>query len=348
MRRPRRTHLQVEKLEGKALLSGVRAAPVASHVIAARQFSNMSNPLPSSDVQSLQQLASANNTVTFLTQLTMLESPRINADPNALKALDDARDLDLALHQVAQSNGTVVPADIEGTDVATARAAVSGINTRFFGQRDSAALLQAGNTLVSDLQHLATSKSPDLQVISQVFLPVASADVHNLELAMHGGTPVVGTPPSTTPNSTNLGASDLQTLEKSYSTTQMERFLAQFTALETRNNGLHQYAEKLIQDHEMEAIQIANYAQSTGTYLPANIQAQDAMTSERVLHFGNTRAYDRVYLRTMVHSHTKDIMDNRLTVATTTNPTLKQFAMDDLGTDWVHRAGAQFLLRRMR
>jgi hypothetical protein len=40
-----------------------------------------------------------------------------------------------------------------------------------------------------------------------------------------------------------------------------------------------------------------------------------------------------------------DIKDNRQTLATTQNPTLLQFAQDDIPTDFLHRAGAQLLLR---
>jgi hypothetical protein len=349
MRRPRRTQLQVESLEGKALLSGVHAAPLAAHAIEVRQAGPVGNALlNNSDVQALQQLASANNTVAFLTELTMLENPRINANPSALQALNDGRDLDLALHQVSDPNGLPLPADIQGADKATANLAVSGINTRRFGQRDSAALLQAGNSLVNQLQQLANSPNSELSAIGQTFLPVAGADMQNLKTLLQGGTPSVPTPPPTTPSSNGLGASDLQTLEKAYSTNLTERFLGQLTALETRNHGTEQYAEKLISDHEHAAVQIGNYALSTQTYLPANIQGQNAMLSGRILRTANRRAYNRVYLQSMVQAHTMDILDNERTIATTTNPVLKQLAMEDLGTDWMHRASAQLLLRRMR
>jgi uncharacterized protein (DUF305 family) len=106
------------------------------------------------------------------------------------------------------------------------------------------------------------------------------------------------------------------------------------------------YAEKLINDHEQEALEIGRYAVATQTYLPANIQGTNVQTSQKVLSAVNSRRYDNNYLKTMVKSHTMDIKDNRQTLATTQNPTLLQFAQDDIPTDFLHRAGAQFLLRR--
>jgi predicted outer membrane protein len=157
-----------------------------------------------------------------------------------------------------------------------------------------------------------------------------------------------GTPPTTPggPSSATLSSQDLQTVAKAYSTTIMERFLAQLTATVTRNSSVHSYAEKLISDHEQEAVQIGNYAQATGTYLPASIQGQDVQTSQGVLSAASRRNYNVVYLRTMVQTHTQDIQENRQTIATTQNPVLKQYAMDDLGTDFLHRLGAATLLRR--
>jgi hypothetical protein len=45
----------------------------------------------------------------------------------------------------------------------------------------------------------------------------------------------------------------------------------------------------------------------------------------------------------MAKSHTTDLQE--ATVASTQNPVLKEFAMDDMGTDFLHRLGAQTLLR---
>ena len=63
-----------------------------------------------------------------------------------------------------------------------------------------------------------------------------------------------------------------------------------------------------------------------------------------MLSAANTPSYVKTYLTTMVQTHTMDIQDNQQTLATTTNPTLVQFAQDDLPTDWMHRAAAQLLL----
>ena len=47
----------------------------------------------------------------------------------------------------------------------------------------------------------------------------------------------------------------------------------------------------------------------------------------------------------MVKTHTTDLQHNEATVSATQDPVLKQFAMDDMGTDFLHRLGAQTLQR---
>ena len=117
----------------------------------------------------------------------------------------------------------------------------------------------------------------------------------------------------------------------------MEYFLAQLTDLQTDDSNVDNYAEKLIEDHEQELVQLGSFAAATGTYLPASIQGDNVQTSRQVLSAANTPSYVKTYLTTMVQTHTMDIQDNQQTLATTTNPTLVQFAQDDLPTDWMHR-----------
>ncbi len=50
----------------------------------------------------------------------------------------------------------------------------------------------------------------------------------------------------------------------------------------------------------------------------------------------------------MVQTYTQGIMSNEQTIATTQHPNLREFAMDDLGTDSLHRLGAAVLLRGRR
>ena len=129
----------------------------------------------------------------------------------------------------------------------------------------------------------------------------------------------------------------------------MEKFLAQFTDLVSNESRVQLYAEKLISDHEMESIQLGMYAVASGSYLPASIQGGEIPTAMKVLSVfsssTNTSKYDRNYLQTMVRSHTMDLTTSRNTIATTTNPVLNEFAMDDIPTDVMLRQGATLLLR---
>jgi predicted outer membrane protein len=138
----------------------------------------------------------------------------------------------------------------------------------------------------------------------------------------------------------------------SYSTNLAERFLGQFTDLITNSNGVRQYADKLINDHAQTAVKQGRYAAATGTYLPASAQGSDVSTALKVVGAVNTRGrstkYDRVYLQAMVRSHSADIQTNQNVVATIQNPVLKEFAMEDIPTDYLHRQGAQTLLRSNR
>jgi predicted outer membrane protein len=314
----------VEPLEGRALLTGV--AP--------------------SDVMMVQTLASANNLEAFVDQLALLQGPYAGAAATEQVMLNHTRDLDLALHSVADENGIPLPADVMGADQTAAQGVVAALGTTNFPAAYLDAAFQGQVHVIGDLQLMASGASdPNLQAAAAAALPAAQADLGSI-VALGSGTVTAPTSLPAGPVSATLNSSDVQTLTQDSSTTVMEHFLAQLTALQTRNGNVQQYAEKLMSDHEQEAVQLGNYAQATGTYVPAGItQPQDLQETDQVLRSVNRGNYDRVYLETMVRSHTQDIQSNQQTIATTQNPVLKQFSVDDIPTDFLHRLGAAVLLR---
>ena len=157
------------------------------------------------------------------------------------------------------------------------------------------------------------------------------------------------TMPSGTPSSRSLNSTDLNILAKtSYSPRSWSASWPRSPHSRRIVSDVQLYAEKFIADHEQEVIHIGQYAQATHTYLPAWIQGDDVHTSQHVLAAVNIPSYDTTYLTTMVQSHTMDIQDNQNNLKITKNPTLRQFAMDDIPTDWMHRAAAQFLLSELK
>src|SRR3954452_9369470 len=94
MRIRRERHLACELLEEKTLLSGL-------------------SPL---DTEALQEIASINNMGMFLSQLALLENVPAGVKQNASIVLTDGRNLDLSIHELASSKGTIVPSDIDSTD----------------------------------------------------------------------------------------------------------------------------------------------------------------------------------------------------------------------------------------
>jgi len=301
-----------------------------------------------SDISALQSAASANNLETFLAQLSMFGSGGSSVQQAALTILNQDRDLDLQLHALADAKGTVVPSDISPSDQPIAQQIVSSVGSSGVDQTTFLnATIQAATQRVSQLQgQVSAAQDADVKTFLQSDLALAQSHLAIEQALLAGSSSAVGSAPSTTPSSTSLNSTDLQILESSYSTTLTERFLAQFTDLESDNSKVQKYAEKLIDDHEQEALEIGRYASATSTYLPANIQGMNVQTSVKVLSAANRRRYDTNYLSTMVRSHTMDIQDNRQTLVSTQNPTLLQFATDDIPTDFLHRSGAQFLLRR--
>jgi putative membrane protein len=333
-----RRHPSLEPLEEKALLTTMSSLGPGLDVGPA---------LSQSDTQAIQQVATTNNLDMFLTQLALLADGRQAVQQDALTVLNDGRDIDLQLRELADSKGIDVPSDITGADESSGMQVVAAVKSAMFEPTYLIALIQAEVRLATQLQAESTgSQDSDVRQFAQTALPLVQTDLMATVglLTGTGAGTSGGTAPPTSPSSPTLGGDDLQTLERSYSGTLLEHFLAQLTALETKNSDVQSYAEKLIDDHEQEDVQLARYAIATGTYLPPSIQGQDVQTAEQVLAPLGTTQYDRNYLMTMVQTHTQDIQDNEQTIATTQNPVLRQFAQDDIPTDWLHRAGAEFLL----
>jgi len=331
MRIRRERHLACELLEEKTLLSG----------------------LSPRDTEALQEIASINNMGMFLSQLALLENVPAGVKQNASIVLTDGRNLDLSIHELASSKGTIVPSDIDSTDEPIAKHVLDEVGKSDFTRTYLESLDLTETLLYGELSHESTAASDaSLKLLARNSVPLVSSDltaVDQLETNNGSGSGTGGrTVPSGSPHSSTLNSTDLSILATSYSTTLMERFLAQTTAIETSNENVRLYAEKLIDDHEQEAIQIGEYAKATQTYLPAWVRGSDVQTSQHVLSALNKPSYDTTYLTTMVQSHTKDIQDNQNTLKTTNNPTLLQFAMDDIPTDWMHRAAAQYLLTQIK
>jgi predicted outer membrane protein len=301
--------------------------------------------LSNQDVQALQQITEANNAMMFITQLAILKDGDPTVQQASLSLLNDSRNLDLQLDELASSKATPVPSDVSGQAQATAKQALSATNTGSFDQVYKNTLVQAEQQLIGQLQQGTSSQDSDFQSLSRTALTTAQADLAIAQGLQSGN---VGSLPNAvnTPSSSTLSSQDLQTLAQSYSGTMTEHFLAQVTALQTNNPNVKNYANKLISDHEQEDVQLGRYAAATGTFLPAAIQGEDIQTSQHVLGSVNRARYVRVYLTQSVKTHTQDIMSNQQTIATTQNPSLKQFAQDDIATDWLHRAGALLLLHR--
>jgi predicted outer membrane protein len=306
--------------------------------------------LSNGDTQALEGVASTNNLGMFLTQLAILKDSRSDVQQNARAILNDTRNVDLQLNQFAQSRGALVPSDLMGADESAARQVVATVNRASFDSTYVSALVQAEQRQVGQIQQDAGSvQDSGLKSLLQAIEPTAAADLSAAQtLQSGGGAGALPTPP-TSPSSATLSAADLQTLEQSYSGTLNEHFLAQLTDLASQNPNVQTYAEKLISDHEQEDVQLGMYSAATSTYLPASInEASDLQAAQSVLSAVNRQGYNVVYLRQMVKTHTQDIQNNQQTIATTTNAALKQFAQDDIPTDYLHRAGAQFLLLTKR
>jgi predicted outer membrane protein len=372
MAKRRQRHLAYDILEHRTLLSGAHGA-VKEHAharallarreaaVAARPASIdpptspvtggglfTVGPAPSTgDIQSIQQAAITNNTVMFLTQLDVLSGTNPNIQQTSASILNDARNLDLAIWNLANTLGVNLPADIEGNDVSIAKQVALSANGGSFDQTYLSALNQVGTTLSGQLQQMETgAQAAAIRSFAATVLPIVQADIAAAQATATGNGSSSLTPVGVVPNSPTIAGADLASLETSYSMNLTERFLAQFTTLVTGNYRVQRYDSKLMSDHEMMAVQEGMYAAATGTYLPASITGMDIPMSMMLVNASGTRQYNRVYLKQMVTMHTIDLDLNNMTLSTTQNPEIRVFAMMGAATDVMHRQGAALLLKQ--
>lgn len=310
-------------------------------------------PPTSQETDLFQQVAIANNAVAFLTQLEILKGTTSNLQQASMSVLNDARNLDLLAYNTANSLGVSLPADLIGNVKTTVMQAVTAVNGGQFEKAYATALSSVGSTMVSQLQMMEGSNiNASLRTFATTALPIVQTDIAALQTVANGGTSTLPTV-STSPSSSTLSSTDLNTLATSYSTATTERFLGQLTALTSNNLQIRLYGEKLISDHEMQALQISSYAAATGTFLPASITSSaDLSAAMKVLNAvptssgGGTTSYDQTYLMGAVSGHIADMTANENTVNTTTNAVLKQFAISDLPTDLMHLNAAIYLMQQ--
>lgn len=312
-------------------------------------------PAPTSQETDLfQQVAMENDAVSFLTQLEILKGTSSGLQQASLSVLNDARNLDLLAGNVANSLGISIPSDLVGTVRTTVQQAVTQLNGGQFDKAFTSAMSSVGSTMVSSLQTLqASGINATLRTFATTALPIVQTDTAALQTVASGGTSTLPTV-STTPTSSTLSSTDLNSMESSYSTALMERFLGQLTDLASNNLQVQLYGDKLIYDHEQAATQLGNYAAATGTYLPPSITAStDLSTAMQVLNAvptssngGATTSYDRTYLQAMVTTHESDLTNDESTVNTTSNTALKQFAVDDITTALMHLNDAIYLMQQ--
>jgi hypothetical protein len=311
-------------------------------------------PAPTSQETDLfGQVAMETDAVSFLTQLEVLKGTTSNLQQASLSVLNDARNMDLLADNTASSLGIPIPATLVGSVRTTVQQAVTSLNGGQFEKAFATAMSSVGSMMVSQLQTMQGSGiNSSLQTFATTALPIVQADMAALQAVANGGTSTLPTV-STTPSSSTLSSTDLNTLEASYSTNITERFLGQLTDLASNNLQVQLYGDKLIFDHEMSAIEEGNYAAATGTYLPPSIiSSTDLSSAMQVLNAvpsssgSSTSSYDRTYLQAMVSGHETDLSNNQQTITTTTNAALKQFAVDDMPTDLMHLNDAIYLMQQ--
>lgn len=309
-------------------------------------------PAPSNnDTNLFQNVAIDNNAVVFLTQLELFKGTNSNLQQAATSVLTDARNLDMLANNVANSLGVTVPADLQGAMQNTVRTAALAANGGKFDQAFLTAMSTVGSTFVGQLQQLEASSTASLSTFAATALPIVQADIAAMTTVAGGGANPL-TPASSTPTSTTLSSTDLNTLESSYSTTITERFLGQLASLVSNTLYVQVYGEKLITDHEQGSLQIGNYAAATGTYLPANITGStDISSAMQVIGAGpsssggSTSAFDRTYLQAMITTHESDLSSDENTIGNSTNFALQRFAISDAYTDLMHLNDAIYTLK---
>jgi predicted outer membrane protein len=222
---------------------------------------------------------------------------------------------------------------------------ISGVKAGNTDQTYSGVIVQAENTLVARLQRMATgAQDASVRSFAAGLLPTVEADQ-----AAANGTGALA-PVGSTPSSSTLSSTDLTDVETFYSMNLMEVFLGQLTTLVTTHYRDLLYAEKLMGDHEGANVSLGTYAASTGTYLPAAIDSDDAPAAMGVVAAlgktggKNSAGYDRVYFQTMIQGHTMALQFCNTLIDTTQDPNLEQFAVNIVPTVVLHRMGAHVLL----
>ncbi|QEH35566.1 hypothetical protein OJF2_41190 [Aquisphaera giovannonii] len=367
----RRCPLECDHLEARTLLSGspghvgaflhahahvptarpAHVAPPAARVMTAGPVTggglvNVPNAPAVADVTALQVAASDNNLVLFLSQFEALSGSNPATQQLALSILNDARNVDMALDGFAGGLAVTLPGNITGNNQALAQQMIAAARGGNVDQAFSSLIVQAEANLVTQLQQLsAGAQGASIRTFATGLVPTAQAD-----LAAAQGTGTIA-PVGTSPSSDTLSASDLNTLATYYAINVMERFLGQITVLVTNRSSLALYSAKLIGDHEQGALALGGYAASTATYLPAAIpssaapMASSVVAALRKVRPRNTARYDRTYLSQMIMGHTDALKLTAQVIATTQNPTLKQFALNVQPTIAMHLLAAKALMR---
>ena len=167
-----------------------------------------------------------------------------------------------------------MPSDVSGVEEVAARSVVAALGCKNF-QSVYLADLNAAETWLS--RELAGAQAGDqdarLKALAGRALGTVRADLKAVQGLISGAGDGTGgrAVPASSPRSATLDGTDLQIAETSYSGNVMEYFLAKLTDLQTDDSNVDNYAEKLIEDHEQELVQLGSFAAATGTYLPASI-----------------------------------------------------------------------------
>ncbi len=299
-----------------------------------------------SDVTALQSAASANNLVVFLSQFEALAGSNASTQQLALSILNDSRNVDMAMDNFAGGIAVTLPGNVVGNDAVLAQQMIAAQKVGNVDQAYSSLIVQAEASLVNQVSQLATSaQDASIRAFAAGILPTVQAD-----LAAAQGTGTLA-PVGSTPYSSTLDASDLNTLSTYYAINVMEVFLAQITLLVTKPSSIALYSAKLIGDHEQGAVVLGDYAASTGTYLPAAIPAGNASMADavvaatRTIRPRSTARYNQVYLNQMIMGHTDAFKFTSQVIGTSQNPTLKQFALNVQPTIYMHLISAKTLRR---
>ncbi|MBX6313522.1 MAG: DUF4142 domain-containing protein [Isosphaeraceae bacterium] len=362
MRRTKR-YLVLEALEDKTLLSGAhkhvvhhlsshRPAPAVGALATGTSASPAQDPttLPTGDVQVLQQEASGGALETTLVQLAALMSNRSDVQQFATLVATDDQTTEVTLASLGSGKNVFLPHDIEGSDQATAKSVLQAVNTTNFDRAFATAMVQIEQADINRLQQLTnTTQDADVKAFAQAALALdqkhLTAAQALLSAINSGGTSTVPSP-SPMSGSSTLSTADQQFLRQFYSGSLLHQFLSQVVALQTSRTGLQRYALKLVNDHAMEDDRVLGYAMATNTSLPATLQGMDQTLARQVLQNLNTNpnGAETTYLNEMVTTHQMDIQNNQQEINSTSNLNLRQLAMEDIPTDYLHMVGAQFLL----